>query len=113
LFFTGMPAEAKKHPRRLDKAEGRSPTVVNPGAKRSKKTSKKCAASRRREEPADLRPPYENRPANPTPGEAKKNPPSKKPPRHSGLDPESSSSIKFLRRFAPEKTILDFGLSQQ
>jgi hypothetical protein len=34
-------------------------------------------------------------------------------PRHSGLDPESSSSIKFLRRFAPEKTILDSGLSQQ
>jgi hypothetical protein len=33
--------------------------------------------------------------------------------RHSGLDPESSSSFKFLRRLAPEGTILDSGSSPE
>jgi hypothetical protein len=36
--------------------------------------------------------------------------------RHSGLDPESSSSFKFfedLRRFAPEFTFLDSGSSPE
>jgi hypothetical protein len=33
-----------------------------------------CGASRRKDEPADLRPPYENRPAKPTPGAFSKSP---------------------------------------
>jgi hypothetical protein len=42
-----------------------------------------------------LRPPYENRPAKLMPGEAKKRATIEEMSRHSGLDPESSSSFKF------------------
>jgi hypothetical protein len=76
----------------LDKAEGRSPTVVHTGAQRRKFFSVK---------------------PKPTPGEAKKCPPSKKPPRHSGLDPESSSSIKFSGASRRKFTILDSGSSPE
>ncbi|MDR1709617.1 MAG: hypothetical protein LBS70_07855 [Candidatus Accumulibacter sp.] len=76
----------------MDKAEGPSPTVVHTGAQRREFFSVK---------------------PKPTPGEAKKSPSSKKPPRHSGLDPESSSAFKILRRVAPKKTILDSGSSPE
>jgi hypothetical protein len=33
--------------------------------------------------------------------------------RHSGLDPESSSFVIILRRFAPGRTILDSGSSPE